>query len=44
MGASDLVLVRPHEDAVTDDLLAAHLQPVDAVRLGEDEAGNRIAD
>ena len=37
----DLLLVRPHEPAVADDLFAADIEPVDAVRGRQDEAGDR---
>ncbi len=43
MGASDLLLVGAHEPAVADDLLAADVEPVDAVRPGEDERAGRWA-
>ena len=42
MGASDLVLVGPGERPIADDLLAAHVQPVDAMRRRENEPGDRI--
>src|SRR5919197_3741339 len=41
--AGDLLLVGAEEPAVADDFLAGDIQPVDAVRGGEDEAGNRVA-
>src|SRR5713226_9354046 len=38
----DLFLVRPHKAAVADDRLALDVEPVDAVRSGEDEAGDGV--
>ena len=40
--ASDLLLVGAHEPAVADDLLAADVEPVDAVRRREDEARDGV--
>src|SRR5206468_7721061 len=40
--ASDLSLVAAREVAVPHDLRSADVEPVDAVRAGEDQAGDRI--
>src|SRR5207248_5165197 len=42
LDASDLVLVSPDEVPVADDLLAADVEPVDAVREGEHPAGDQV--
>src|SRR6266516_153854 len=42
MVPGDLVFVRPDEPALPDYLVAADVEPVDAVRCRQDEAGDRI--
>src|SRR5215207_10889481 len=42
MEAGDLPLVGPDERAAVDDELAADVEPLDAVRSGEDEPVDRI--
>src|SRR2546425_3375381 len=42
MLAGDLALVGADEVPVTDDLLARDIEPIDAMRAGEDEAGDGI--
>src|SRR5207253_2140946 len=40
--ARDLLLVGAHQPALADDLLAADVEALDAVRAGEDEARHRV--
>ena len=42
MLAGDVVLVGPNEVAVADDLLAAHIEPVDSVRARQDQPRNGV--
>ena len=39
----DLGRLGPHELSVADDFLASYVQPVDAVRSGQDKRGHRVA-